>query len=362
MKKSNVIFFILGTALLAYLVYRTGPAELWSRLGELNWLFFLGVGVFLFSKVTMSVAWIYLLEKKTNNSSLWHLSLVTAVGGALNDVTPGGVGGEPLKVTWLRGRIPSEDLVSSLILHNYLYIMTNVVLIFSGGALIIFLVDLPAWADWAIGSGMVLMVAGGILLAFVIRRGVAEKVMNVLKFLRIPLKNAEAIFEKARETDRKLRDFYRDRPGDFIKAFLWMLLTRAIAAMESFFILAMLGHIVGPEAIVLITCMGVALYVLFAFVPSQLGALEGGAFLFYPIIGLPAALGLHVEMIRRLRVLFLLFLAVLVLGIRSFMIRRVAEKGAGDVTAGSLELNVGGSSPPVVGVDEPDNAVRSSIP
>ena len=171
MKKSNLIFFVLGTGLLAYLVYQTGVDKLWTQLQQLSPLFFLAVGAMLASKVFMGVAWNYLLEPERNKANLWDLSLVTAVGGAINDVTPGGVGGEPLKVTWLRHKVPSEDLVSSLIIHNYLYVMTNVLLVIAGGVLIITLVDLPLWADWAIGGGMVLVLAASVLLALVIRCG-----------------------------------------------------------------------------------------------------------------------------------------------------------------------------------------------
>jgi hypothetical protein len=125
------------------------------------------------------------------------------------------------------------------------------------------------------------------------------------------------LLEKAKKTDAQARNFYREKPRALLVAFFWMVASRAVAAMESFFILAMLGHFVSPAAVLLVTCMTVAVYVAFAFVPSQLGALEGGAYLFFPVIGLAAPLGVAVEMVRRLRVLTLLVFAVAALGCRS---------------------------------------------
>jgi uncharacterized protein (TIRG00374 family) len=365
MRKSNLIFLALGVGLLIYLIHQSGPARIWHGLTQVNGLFFCAVGVFLSSKVLMAVAWRKLLDPEHCRASLTDLSLVTAVGGAINDVTPGGVGGEPLKVTWLQGKVPGEDLVSSLILHNYLYVMTNVILVLVGGVLLVSLADLPGWALWAVGGGMLLVVATVVALALVIRLGIAERFLRLLDKLHIRFKNADVLLEKARRTDERARSFYRKRPRALASAFVWMLAARATAAMESFFILAMLGHFVSPAEVLLITCMTVAVYVAFAFVPSQLGALEGGAYLFFPVIGLHAALGVAVEMIRRLRVLTLLGLAVCVIGGRSLLRwlhkRSLRDRGV-DSAAAEASFVPPIATPLIDGRPAPSSPLRGSLP
>lgn len=322
----HVVFALIGAGVLLYLIASIGPARIWSQVTHLTYMFALGVGAFLLSKIFMALSWRHLFYPGRSRASWWDLSVATIVGGAINDVTPGGVGGEPLKVTWLSHKVPGEDLVSSLLLHNYLYVLTNILLMLAGGVALMVLVDLPGYAVAILVVVMALMVAGGLVLALILRKGVAHRFMRLLGRLKIRFRNADALLEKARTADEQARQFFAERPLAMVKAFGWMLVSRATAAMETYFFLSMLGWIVFPGDVLLITCLTVAVYIVFPFVPSQIGAMEGSAYLLYPILGFGASAGVAVEMVRRLRVLVMLSIALAFMGVRALALRVPVER------------------------------------
>ncbi len=324
---TNWIFGALGFCILGYLVVRSGPARLWDQLSHLGPGFLLAVGAFAASKFFMALAWRPLFQPGRSTASLWDLTAATMVGGAINDVTPGGVGGEPLKVTWLAGKAPGEDLVSSLLLHNYLYVLTNILLMLAGGIALVSLLDLSTLARVGVFGGMAVMVGAAVGLAFVLRKGVAAPFVRLVRKLGLKSIDPEALLARARETDDQARRFFSERPLEMVQAFGWMVVSRAVAALETYFLLRMLGWSVSPVDVLLITTMTVAVYLVFPFVPSQVGAMEGAAFLLYPALGIAGAAGLAVEVVRRLRVIVMLAIALAIMAAKALSERLASGRG-----------------------------------
>ena len=322
---TNLVFGSLGLAILVYLVIKTGPAQLWYQVTHLGPGFVLAVSAFAASKFFMALAWRPLFQPGSSKATLWDLTAATVVGGAINDVTPGGVGGEPLKVTWLAGKAPGEDLVSSLLLHNYLYVLTNILLMLAGGLALVSLLDLSTVARVGVFAGMAVMVGAAVGLALVLRKGVAAPFVKLVRKVGFKSIDPEALLARARQTDEQARRFFSERPWKMVQAFGWMVVSRTVASLETYFLLRMLGWAVSPVDVLLITTMTVAVYLVFPFVPSQVGAMEGAAYLLYPALGIAGAAGLAVEVVRRLRVIVMLALALVIMAGKALVERRTGR-------------------------------------
>jgi len=310
MKRLHALFLVIGVVLASYLIYRVGAGRLLSDLAHAGWGFAAVVAVALASIVVMAIGWKLLLDAEGGTAGLWELVGASIVGAAINFLTPGSMGGEPVKATLLKDRASPEALLSTVLLHNILYWFSNLLLIVLGVTLAIFLLDLPTRLTWIL-VGTTLAVAVPVLIGiWLVHRGLSEKFIRLLARLHIRFKNADDVLAKARKADVLVRQFRTHHPAAFYGAFLWVFFGRSLSIMEVWVILAVMGQWVSPQTAFLIQATSLIVYVLFAFIPSQLGANEGASFLLFPYLGLTATTGLAMEVLRRLRVVALVLLGL----------------------------------------------------
>ncbi|MDY0003358.1 MAG: lysylphosphatidylglycerol synthase domain-containing protein [Polyangia bacterium] len=330
MRKLSLIFLALGLALLGYLIYDVGPAKLWGHLTDIGLGFLWVILVGLTSMFFLACAWKDLLYRERATASVLDLFLAGLVGFAVNELTPGSVAGEPVKGAMLRGKIPGPDIVSSLILHNYLYIITNFLQIAIGACVGLLWLDLSPVLMWGtiVVTVVVAMILG--LLAMAIRWGMAERFMKAIRFIRLPIRNIEGIIEGARKADEQAKTFHRERPAAFWRAFCWIFLARAMAVVEIWVILVLIAHPTDFATLMLLQASSLLVYVIFFFVPSQMGANELGSTVIFELLRFNPATGLLMELVRRARKLSVVLIGLVIFGVRSIGNGRGAgRKGAG---------------------------------
>jgi uncharacterized protein (TIRG00374 family) len=334
MHKLSALFLVIGLGLLGYLVYTSGPGTLWASLVHVGPSFLWVLLVGLTSLVMLGAAWKELLYPERSSATVLDLSLAGIVGFAINELTPGSVAGEPVKAALLKDKVPAEDLVSSLILHNYLYILTNFLQIAVGALVGLLWLDLSPVLMW--GTLVVTVVVGGIivLLALAIRWGMAERFMRGLQRLRLPIRNIEGLIVRARTVDEQARTFHRDRPAAFWRAFAWIFAARSMAVVEIWLILTLIGHSAGFATLMLLQASTLLVYVIFFFVPSQMGANELGSTVIFKLLLFNPQTGLTMELIRRLRKISVVVLGLIIFGVTTLARRR---QPAATTTAATLD-------------------------
>lgn len=319
MRKLSLVFLVLGIALLGVLIYQVGPAKLWAdilRIGpSVLWVLLVGLASMFF----LAVAWKELLYPERTTATVWDLFGAGLVGFAVNELTPGSVAGEPVKGAQLQGKVPPEDIVSSLILHNYLYIITNFLQIALGALIGLIWLDLAPALMW--GTIVVTVVVAGILvlLTLAIRWGMAERFMKGLRFLRLPIQNIEGAIEGASKADLQARTYATERRAAFWRAFLWIFAARTMAVVEIWVILLIIGHPAGFATLMLLQASSLLVYVIFFFVPSQMGANEAGSTLIFKLLRFDPATGLLMELVRRLRKITVIVIGLCLLGLKTLL-------------------------------------------
>ena len=319
MRKLSAAFLVVGIGLLAYLIYDVGPATLWKNLKSIGPSFGFVLAVGLGSMFFLACAWKDLLYPERHTATVMDLFAAGLVGFAVNELTPGSVAGEPVKGAMLKDKIPAEDIVSSLILHNYLYIITNFLQIAIGALIGLIWLDMSPVLTY--GTIIVTVVVAGILvlLTLAIRWGMAEKFMRGLRFIRLPIKNMEPMIERAKRVDLQARTFAKERRAAFWRAFAWIFAARSMAVVELWVILVLIGHPAGFATLMLLQASTLLVYVVFFFVPSQMGANELGSTVIFELLRFNPATGLLMELVRRLRKITVVVLGLCIFGIRSLL-------------------------------------------
>jgi hypothetical protein len=167
-----------------------------------------------------------------------------------------------------------------------------------------------------------------VLLALAIRWGMAEKFLRALVWIRLPIKNVEGVLAQARTVDQQARSFHKERPAAFWRAFGWIFAARSMAVVEIWVILTLIGHPSSFALLMLLQASTLLGYVIFFFVPSQMGANELGSMVIFRLLYLNPATGLSMELVRRLRKVSVVLLGLVILGVKTVLKARAPRAGS----------------------------------
>ena len=320
-KKYQNAFFVFGLLVLVIMVTQLDFAQVWQGLRHAGYWFVAVLGVWAFLYVFNTASW-YLIIKgvcsqrvagdKTGNGeqpkkiSFFWLYKVAVSGFALNYATPGGLmGGEPYRIMELAPKIGTEKASSSVILYAMthifshfwfwlisvaLYLCTQPVNLFMG-------LLMAAIAAFCL-LGIWFFIAG-------YRKGLANRVMNLLRHIPFVKKWARPFVERHREQldniDNQIAALHTQNPYNFMGAVGLELACRICSALEIFFILLVLMPSVNYLNCVLVLAFTSLFANLLFFMPLQLGGREGGFLMSTTTLGISASAGIFVALIVRMR-------------------------------------------------------------
>jgi uncharacterized protein (TIRG00374 family) len=230
------------------------------------------------------------------------LGLLTSVrlaGEAFNLATPtAALGGEAVKAWLLRGRVPFDEAISSVIVAK------TTILIAQGFLFILGIV--LAWtslaADATIVVAMQWLVAFEVLAltGFVVAqtRGLASFGGRLLA--RVGIRRF-AEHEGLGRVDRALASFYRERPGRLALSIVCHFVAWLLGAVEVWLILWLLGTPVSLATATVIEAFATGIRFATFFIPASLGVLEGGYAATFAALGLGSTVGVSLSLVRRIR-------------------------------------------------------------
>lgn len=318
-KKYQNGFFIFGLVVLIIMVTQLDFRQVWQGVTHAGYWFFAVVALWAVLYTLNTTAWYIIIKGVCNQSqdqppqvnlrqpvSLWWLYKVTISGFALNYATPGGLmGGEPYRIMELAPQIGTERASSSVIL----YVMTHIFSHFWFWFLSIFLYVLTQ--PMTVFMALTLMAIGAFCLLGIwffmsgYRKGLANRIMNVLRHLPVVKRWAKPFVERHREQlgtiDQQIAALHRQNPRFFLCAVLLELGCRVASALEIFFILLVIMPSVNYLNCILILAFTSLFANLLFFIPLQLGGREGGFLMSTASLGMTASAGIFVALLVRLR-------------------------------------------------------------
>ncbi|MCI0548557.1 MAG: flippase-like domain-containing protein [Candidatus Rokubacteria bacterium] len=290
---------VAGVAVVAYLIWRVGPAEVWGSITTLSWRLLL---VVLFptvlSQVLDAVGWHFAFaEPRASLGKLWAVRLA---GEAVNLSTPtASVGGEPLKAYLLRPPVPLGEGLVSVVIDKTATAMGQAAFLGIGLAVSLLLVPLPArlgeamgvlWALQALGLGAFLLVQ---------LRGPAGRSGRLLR--RFGWGPSEANQTRLEGMDRGLAEFYGRRPGRFAASLALHTLAWVVGSLEIYLVLRFLDLPVSLATALVLQALGDGIRFASFMIPGGLGVLEGGNMAIFAAMGLGMSAGLTCTLVRRIR-------------------------------------------------------------
>ena len=307
-KKRGLMFylqaaaFILGAALLVYVIRRIGTGSIAEALRQVGFGFLVLLSItglrHVFRTVSMSLA----VAREHRRFTFWEAFSTRLAGETITFLTfTGPVLGEATKAALLKKRVPLSAGVQALVVDNLLYNL-SVALFVSGGALVMLATyDLPDAAQYpliVIAGGMaavVVFIVGAVISSlmpmtsfvdFLIRRGVHRRKLTARR-------------EKVRAAEQNVYDFYKRRPRAFFTMFACDFLSHATTVLEVFLVLGWLGFEPTARVAYIIDSLTKVINLVFGFVPATIGVYEGGTGFILHTLGYAAATGVSLGLVRK---------------------------------------------------------------
>ncbi len=306
MKILKAALIVLGFYILYATVRGVGVETIFENVLALKWkllplLFFYPI---IFALDTLG--WSYAFPKKLPNSvPLSGLYKIRIIGETLNAVVPfsASLGGEPVKAHLLNQQygIPlSDGYASILIVHTTFWASLNLFVI---GGILVTLKTLPLppvlW-----NSVMVFLVTLGVvglLLIIGLHLGIFKRVHALGEKWNWWGAMSLDKSKKFLELDEDIKRFYTADPKRFILSTIFNFLGWFIGTFEVYYMMQILGMPIGLGEAWLFEAMIQVLRIVTFFIPSSIGAQEGGIVFIFQQFGFSQPLGITFAILRRLR-------------------------------------------------------------
>jgi uncharacterized protein (TIRG00374 family) len=317
MRKITLILMGLALVFLVWMLHEVGWDTIWQHLLKVGWwwpVLLLPYGIVNWLE---AISWDYLLISPAHRPSLSRLYRLRLSGEALNTLTPtAGLGGEPYKAAHLAATgMPWEEATASVVIHKGVAILSLVLYVFLGLALVPFLLPLETSLVWLLSLGAFLLAGGA--LVFIIGQGRGPCVQGIRFLERVGLcpsrlKEKEADLESL---DAQMASFYREHTGPGCLSLVLFFLAWVMHAVEVYLIFWLLGHPISWGLAVCLDALAMLFTAMGFFIPASLGVQDGGNVLLALGFHLGATLGAAFSILRRLREAFWMGLG-LILAVR----------------------------------------------
>lgn len=333
-KVLGVVLTLSGIALFSYLVYSVGLDEIVAnvqRFGLAGFAVILGI---YFLRIVMRAA-------------AWKLSVFEPYSLRFKDTIPAVIIGEAMssmiplgilisgtsKAVAVRRRVPLVVGLSSVATENLFYSFTTSAFLILGAFTLVRMFPLDdAWV-WTVN----ILIAGIIavfvlLLVMVIRRWhFASETCEWLYrkgFARSLLENGRM---HARLFENLIYGFYRRYPKRFLPICLIEAAFHLLGVIETWFILSRISDAATPLNSFLLESVSRVITIVFKLVPFLVGVDEAGAQFVAETVGIGAAIGVTLAIIRKGRILFWALIGLLIIAKRGISITKMFDADEGQL-------------------------------
>ena len=303
----RLLVVLMSAGLLAYLVWRVGPAKLWENVLTLGWGFMWVLALAGVSHVAKTWAWRLTLgddKHKISFLRMMGLRLGAEAAGQLGIV--GQTFGDSIRVLRLRSEIPIANGVASVSLDRGLYFITGTVVTIAGILVALPIVSLSHVLRLYAGLFVLAMILF-LLMALLAMRKRWPVFSRSARFVgRIPSlkKGMENKYLLIQSAENALFDFHHKTPIAFWASFSLNLASQCMAVMEVCLILWLMGTKIGFSGALTMEALTKLVNLVGNLNPGNIGTYEGGNMLIGKMFGLSGAMGLSLGLARRLRSLF----------------------------------------------------------
>lgn len=303
-----VKFFLLGLGIviLTMTVKAVGFHQITAHIAELKWkllpLLFIYPFIFAFD----TAGWSFAFPKSLPKNIPFHdLCRIRIIGETLNAVIPwaASLGGEPIKAELLKSRHGvslSEGYASILIVHTTFWISLNIFVV-SGILLTFQTLPLTPLLKESVLVFTIVLALVAILLVIGLHLGIFKQVHSLGETFKWWGEKSDAQKLKFLKLDDEIKKFYTHDKRRFFFSIFFNFLGWFTGTFEVYWIAKILDMPIGFTDAWLLEALIQVLRIATFFIPSSIGAQEGGIMVIFSQIGFANASGLTFAIVRRLR-------------------------------------------------------------
>lgn len=303
----RILAVLLGVALLAYLIEKSGSAELLLNAKTIGWGMLLVLALAGVAYMVKTVAWRLVLLDEAHKISFGRTLGLRLISEAIGQFGFAGlVFGESTRVALLGSEIPIATAVSSVTLDRGLFIVAGAVVTVVGIVLVILMAGISGGLRlFAILFVLALLVLLA-LAVLAIHKGWPlftgpARAAGRIPWFRSWIDKQKNVTESA---ERQFLQFHRRAPGAFWLSLILNFATHLFAVAEVFLILHLLGVHASVVGAFILESLTKLINVIGAVNPGNLGTYEGGNMVIGKLLGLGGAQGLTLGLCRRFRSIF----------------------------------------------------------
>lgn len=290
-----------GLACFTALLHNVGLATLVEGLRQIGWRLLVVIALEFAIDGFNTLGWRSTFEPADRHVGFAWLYLARLAGTAFNQVLPAAaVGGEPVKVMLLRGRVSAASGWASVITAKLSLGIAQSIFVLCGFAVAFGRLDVPPAVGRALVAALGLTVLGLALFLRWQRRGLFAAAADLAARLGVPKPTIERLRAATEAFDSRVRDLHLLRGSDFAESVAWHLVSFAIGVAQVAVLLAGLGLAVDVSTCLAIEAFSLLIQLALFFVPGSIGVQEAGKMILFTALGLPAAAGLVVAIAFRL--------------------------------------------------------------
>lgn len=316
MRLLRLLFLCVGCALFAVLAQQIGWATIGAHLTRLRWWTVPIVALGVIWNIAYTLAWRRTLQRRPSVIHWFPLWRIKIAGEAVSALTPMNfLGGDPVRIYLLKRYYPWTEGAASVVVDRTIYSIAILLTVLVGAtAAFWYIPDIPLNIRY--GLPVVLTIAAtfiGFVLAHQ-RRGLFGLCMNTVRQLRLRREFTRPTVERFEALDAVITDFYRrDRRGFWI-VLGWHCLGRFLGIVEIYLIGTLADPRFGIVEALILAGLAPIINFCFTFIPGAIGVLEGAYTAALYLLHLPSAIGVTIQVVRRIRSLIWIGLGFVALG------------------------------------------------
>lgn len=301
-KVARIILTVLGLLLLAVLVYRVGPREVWESTRQVGYYFILTCLIALGWIFLQSAAWA-VVQSAFQPVPFPALFKARIMAEGVTTLVPmsANVGGEAARAIIIRQYSPLREGIPGILFDKTLESFASLVFLTTGLFITVLYLKIPE--KYKTSALMVLASITVIIVMMIILQ--LKGVYGILNRLaRIFPRSRQWLLEKEeilRQFDCNMRTLFRHSRLKLAAAFLMHFASRWLGVLEVYVIVRALGWSAPLIKTLFMSVFVVISNTAFFLIPGQWGAAEGASLLAATTVGYPAAIGLSIGLVRRAR-------------------------------------------------------------
>ncbi|MCX6569003.1 MAG: lysylphosphatidylglycerol synthase domain-containing protein [Candidatus Aminicenantes bacterium] len=312
-KGARVALSAAGLLLFVYLFSKVGAGTVLDQLARFGPWFLVIVALALAWLFVQACAWHLILTAHFRPVPLLHLFKTKIISDSLNTLIPSAsVGGDAARAFMLRKHLPLKEGIPGVLVDKTVEFSASVFFLMTGFLLSLLFLDLPGWMTGAAVICLGATLLGIALLVALQMKGVFWALGKISKVVPKVRRFAVKREGQLKDLDESLRFVYRNLEPRTALAGILHYFARLLGVLEVFVIFRVLG---APASLIqaFFTATGVTIVnTAFFVVPGHFGVMESAHILIVRSLGFTAALGLGVGVIRRIRKLATIAVALFV--------------------------------------------------